>query len=349
MDIIEKELNPIENGQFPEVPIEKVDGPVFSLSASLTRQALGLSEMASVNLTEIVSVACKTSSGMNAKAKIKNGIAEFFANGGNDVRVKFNIRPLQAGSGTPSSENERALTGWGGANLGINGKNLYNVEDGGVSYYCDAGNKYAYTGNVYSIVIPCKPNTKYTVSKKRTSRFKVWTMHEEPAAGVDCYCVVTDNSAESITVTTDSESCYLGAYVWYKQLDESNISKADILATVQVEFGETATEYGPYTGDLYNIPWSDDAGTVYAGDFDCSTGKLSVYPYIASYVDETLVGPWISSLDAYSAEATPSEGAQVVDLGGEPTVYELDPVELETAELNNYVWVDCGNITEVIY
>ena len=73
----------------------------------------------------------------------------------------------------------------------------------------------------------------------------------------------------------------------------------------------------------YSVDWTADAGTVYGGSYEAVSGELKTRPYIASYNGETLVGPWVSSMDEYAAGTTPTTGAQVVDMGGTETAYQL--------------------------
>lgn len=98
----------------------------------------------------------------------------------------------------------------------------------------------------------------------------------------------------------------------------------------------------------YAEDWTLQAGTVYGGTVDVVSGALKARPYIASYTGETLVGPWVSSMDAYTPGGTPTAGAQVVDVGGTETSYQLTPQEINTLVGANDVWSDSGDVT-VIY
>ena len=69
---------------------------------------------------------------------------------------------------------------------------------------------------------------------------------------------------------------------------------------------------------------------VYAGYVNANTRELYLRPVYQEYAGEELVGPWMSSLDEYSEEATPTEGAFVIDFGGELTSYEITPFMLQT-------------------
>lgn len=98
----------------------------------------------------------------------------------------------------------------------------------------------------------------------------------------------------------------------------------------------------------YAEDWTLQAGTVYAGSYEAVSGKLKARPQYASYNGETLVGPWLSSMDVYEEGTTPTTGAQVVDLGGTETSYQLTPHEINTLVGANDVWSDSGDVT-VIY
>lgn len=137
---------------------------------------------------------------------------------------------------------------------------------------------------------------------------------------------------------------------------------------VQVESGSTATAWEPYEnicpisgrtgldvyagptsaiGDAttYSMDWTSPAGTVYAGSADVVTGDIKAAPYYASYNGEPLVGPWVSSMDVYDPEGTPTTGAQVVDLGGTMTEYHITGQDIITLVGDNYIWSDSGDVT----
>lgn len=98
----------------------------------------------------------------------------------------------------------------------------------------------------------------------------------------------------------------------------------------------------------YAEDWTLQAGTVYGGTVDVVSGVLKAKPYISSYNGETLVGPWLSSMDGYTPSGTPTAGAQVVDVGGTETSYQFTPQEINTLVGANDVWSDSGDVT-VIY
>lgn len=101
-------------------------------------------------------------------------------------------------------------------------------------------------------------------------------------------------------------------------------------------------------GTTHPVSWETEAGTVYGGEMELVSGILKARPYYASYNSETLVGPWISSMDVYTPGTTPTIGAQVVDLGGTETVYQLTPTQITTLKGQNNIWADTGDVTVVV-
>lgn len=162
------------------------------------------------------------------------------------------------------------------------------------------------------------------------------------------------------TLTEDTEVYYGVALEAGKNYD----------ATIypQVESGSTITDWQPYSNicpisgrtganvyvsptpnvadaTTYTADWTTPAGTVYAGSADFVTGDIKSAPYYASYNGETLVGPWVSSMDEYNPEGKPTTGAQVVDLGGTMTDYHITGQDIITLVGDNYIWSYSGYVT----
>lgn len=104
----------------------------------------------------------------------------------------------------------------------------------------------------------------------------------------------------------------------------------------QLEAGSTATAYAPYSNicppEGYDIwdPVQDKMIQVYSGYVDAEARKLYLHPVYEEYDGEELVGPWMSSMDKYTEEGTPTEGAFVVDMGGDVTEYDITAFMLQT-------------------
>ena len=93
------------------------------------------------------------------------------------------------------------------------------------------------------IYFPCKKNTTYTISKFVTSRFRVGLSSVVPEFNVLLTGVISDNTAESITITTANDSLFIVAWLY----NSSGETKpwADVLASLQMEEGATATAFVP--------------------------------------------------------------------------------------------------------
>ena len=98
----------------------------------------------------------------------------------------------------------------------------------------------------------------------------------------------------------------------------------------------------------YSVDWTAEAGTVYGGRINIVSGSLKTRPHYASYNGETLVGPWVSSMDEYAAGATPTTGAEVVDLGGSETTYQLTPTQISLLTGQNNIWASNSGILTAI-
>ena len=172
------------------------------------------------------------------------------------------------------------------------------------------------------------------------------------------------NTSTTGTVTNDEKPfSYLIIRV------PKNAPEVNATIYVQLETGDTATSYAPYSNICPITGWSaadifreasydptaspyvtvSFGQTVYGGTLDVLKGKLYARPYYSSYNGETLVGPWVSSMDKYEEGATPTTGAEVLDLGGTITEITLTPTQIATIQRQvNYVWADCGPIIELI-
>lgn len=154
---------------------------------------------------------------------------------------------------------------------------------------------------------------------------------------VDGYKWAIASGIKQADVTT-SDLAYITIYP--KTALSAVLARYDVIVTPSASI---PTAPSPYAGNTYNIQLGD---TVYGGTLDVTNGKLYVFPHFDSYNGEPLVGPWLSSMDVYAEGTTPTVGAEVVDMGGTPTVYDLDPVTISTISgQTNNVWADAGDVT----
>ena len=190
------------------------------------------------------------------------------------------------------------------------------------------------------------------------------------------------------TVPNDSRIKYICVYVHnYAQSSSQNPwSISDVLNSLQIELGSTATEYEPYdpkhtvyggwvdliTGevcatyemaDLSNLNWSIYSGNrCNTADLSSSIKKSSSYSSLASLIGEQVIAGRMSMnlTDFPDAVACNSGGTLIKYYGGdlpqgkivyelaEPITYHLAPTQLQTFLGQNNVWSNADYV-EVEY
>ena len=292
------------------------------------------------------------------------------AAGGLPVKtLTANIEPTQSGTGDPSPDNVRPISGYTGVTVTRTGKNL--IDPAGMVrenvFSANADGSYTFTKTAQSSsgritnICDCrvKAGQMVTFSADITGT---------PTSGnlihFDLTATTTGSVRGSVICTVSGGkiigSCApiedtIGARLYW-QNNSTGIGDSVVLRNIQVEYGETATEYaGAAEVDTYTITFPTAAGTVYGGTlvvYADGSGTLTVdRAEIASYAGETLPGEWISDRDVYSAGTTPTTGAQVVYKLATPTTYALSAVQVAIM-LNgvNNVWTDAnGTLTAEYY
>ena len=188
-----------------------------------------------------------------------------FTDGADDYPVKdlvAHIEPVQSGSGDPSPENVRPITGWTGANVTRTGKNLLDASACIVGRYITSrGEIKATSGWSASDYIPVKSGETYTLSNYNP---------DGTAANHAFYCVDKSFLSRIPAAGNNTFTVPSGAYYVRVSIKTENLTGA------QLELGTTATAYEPYQGDTYAVTFPAEAGTVYGGTLDVTTGVLTV-------------------------------------------------------------------------
>lgn len=256
--------------------------------------------------------------------------------------LEVEIAPYQAGTGDPSGENIRPISGWKKANIVVNGVNQWNEQTEKGGYDPDSGLPLPGSNLASKTKTIVKPNTKYCfhAGRQRVSRV-FWY---EPDG------TFLPESVPNAANPDFEATSYANAHLMNLQMPTGY---GDVYTNdISVNYPAKDHSYHPYVGAVTEVDWEDDAGTVYGGTLDVLTGILTVTKgYIASYNGEELPGAWISDRDVYVAGESPTTGAEVVYDLAEPVEYELDPVEIRTLEaegLNN-IFADTGKILKCYY
>lgn len=264
-----------------------------------------------------------------------------------------NIEPVQSGSGDPSPDNVRPITGLTGCKLHHTGVSLI----GGDAF---VGNAFAKTANGYELSyngssIANRASAFADIRGLPAGRYTIAMLNPSYPAGVEVNIRrITAGSTVTMGVIINADSA-TGRRTYDIPENTTSLQLYIIPGTTPLNTSITMSDIvivregdasEPYKGNTYNITFPSEAGTVYGGTLDVVNRKLNSYPYYSSYNGETIIGPWISSMDVYTPGATPTLGAQVVDMGGAATSYDLSDVpEITTFLGTNNIWANRGDVT----
>lgn len=207
------------------------------------------------------------------------------------------IEPSQSGSGDPSPSNIRPITGWTGATVTRCGKNLLKpVVYVGVAYNPNIGATFSTT--LHSTQFTDNHNGTFSVSTSSTWRnfcllFPVksgvnyWGQYAFSSTGqggvtrgyLDNEYKVLDkiNSTDATQTFRAQLSNPEDAAYYYIVLTNRGTASATLTLTEPIIYiGTSATTYEAYTGTTYPITWQTEAGTVYGGTVDVTSGVLTV-------------------------------------------------------------------------
>lgn len=248
---------------------------------------------------------------------------------GYPLGVSVSWEPRQEGSGDPSPENVRPITGLDEVRVQQSGKNVLNV-----------------TGafrNAFNYVLPnaalvCGATYTYTCSTEVAS-----------GAGVGLFIIADDYALVSYlgpgksASFTVPENADFSQGMWLAGGSENALDGVSV-ESFMVEIGSTPTAYEPYqpgTTATLTLP-----ETIYGGTLDVGTGTLTVtQAEIESYNGENLPGQWISDRDIYTPGTQPSIGAQVVYALAESQTFQLAPQQIIALSGTNTLYADAGDIT----
>lgn len=194
------------------------------------------------------------------------------AGDGSIVRMlDVTVEPVQSGSGDPSPDNVRLISGWTGAEVTKAGKNLLNPNDCVDDMYIAVASEifqYISGASVYYAFV--KPNTTYSLSADKGDRTVVCSCNAIPAIGGKIKRTIINSGTFILpkTFTTAADETIIAIYV--------NRNAETKPTQIQLEPGSTSTAYEPYQGNTYSITFPSEAGTVYGGTLDVVNGKLTV-------------------------------------------------------------------------
>lgn len=249
-------------------------------------------------------------------------------------KLEIEFLPKQAGTGDPSPENVRPISGITSLEVTRCEKNLLNPEK--VNAISDGyGLTVTYEGeNVVHIV--GKPNN----ADNGNLAFNIVSSSDYRLSGKGLVITAFNLSGNLTLVdayglrTSTENSIAIIAY-----LDNTVTYDARIQLAVSVE---NLTTYEPYQGNDYALTLPE---TIYGGTVDAMTGVgEKMWGYIASYNGESLPGEWISDRDVYGPGATPTTGAQVAYKLAAPEPFKVTQISIPSLESENTFFTNGENM-----
>ena len=183
-------------------------------------------------------------------------------------KLVIDIEPKQEGSGDPSPDNVRAISGWDSVKAIRTGGNLLDLASMGGTYVNGA---YVFTESITKIIpLPIGYSGKYTI----TADIEYNSL---TARGLYLEILYTDGTKDAVGVPNAN-----GGSKHYQLITKNNVERimmtwgsAGIITTfrnAQIELGTTTTAYEPYQGTEYTAQFGQ---TIYGGTLDWKTGKLT--------------------------------------------------------------------------
>ena len=204
-----------------------------------------------------------------------SGAIASFSDGADNLPVKdltINITAVQSGTGDPSPTNIRLISGWTGANVVMTGVNIYNRADKASedTYYLDSTGTPVFNNSYYtSNFIKVKPYTYYYYAINGVPA-RSETMHNAPRIAYYTeqkeYISSSDSTGRGISFHTPSNCAYIKVPMYRIH--------AEYLAAMITEGTTAPTTYSAF-GTTYPITWQDEAGTIYGGMINLTTGVLT--------------------------------------------------------------------------
>ena len=172
------------------------------------------------------------------------------------------ITPVQSGSGDPSPDNERPISGWTGCNVVRCGKNLFDKTTASLNRYINntGGTTPSQYNQDVTDYIEVKAGATYTIShSKNNTNFSAFYDENKNKIGT-----VFPN--DQFPKKAPANAKYLRVTFIHGYID-----------SLQIETGSQTTDYAPYvTPTQYSITFPSEAGTVYGGTLDVTSGVLTV-------------------------------------------------------------------------
>lgn len=254
------------------------------------------------------------------------------------------ILPTQSGTGDPSSDNIRHISGVTSVTVTRTGKNLFDIE----GWLRNNGLSVNKTGNDYLL------NRGQNLLYRNPLVFAsydtdvIFSGEVVPDSDSNAWLQFL-NAGGSVISSIQGEMEISG--VSRIRYNYSGNGSATIKSPMIRHVSVTDGVFEPYQGQSVTIPLVDSGNeplTVYGGTLNTITGELTVtWGSIAEYDGETLTGVWMSDRDVYVAGTSPTNGAQVVYelAAADYQTYQLTPAQISAIAGYNALYTNVASLT----
>ena len=186
--------------------------------------------------------------------------------------VIVGIVPVQSGSGDPAPDNVRPISGWTGTKVVRTGKNLLDLSTLRSGRF-DETTPFPATNVCTDGYSAVKGGSTICLDQDDNSNFagryiRFYDANHTYINSVDSY------THGAVTFSVPENACYF-RIMWYNT--DAYTALGDITSVhPRIAYGSSPAYYEAYAGTIIPISWEDEAGTVYGGTLDATTGVLTV-------------------------------------------------------------------------
>lgn len=268
-----------------------------------------------------------------------------------------NIVPAQAGSGDPSPENVRPISGYTGVTVTRSGRNI--LPNNAAETVTQSGVTFTQKSDGLHLNGKATENIYYNLITRNANAptLKAGTYTLRPIASSLSYDMdlrISDVSAQSRThmvktepaTFTETEDMQMFCFLFVP----SGATFSDFVVTPQLEAGTESTDYEPYNGATYPITFPTEAGVISGGILTVNSdgsGTLVVNQKrvtLTSALDWKQVGSIGTSLRTYvnfEDHAPMTDGWTYSDVKCSHLRYEAG----NSGEFGTFNWTFAGNFT----
>lgn len=236
--------------------------------------------------------------------------------------MKAEIIPVQSGSGDPSPDNVRPISGFSEVKVTRTGKNLFDKSKAVIGKFINISLQEIENGaKSHSELIPVKPSTAYFMNGFGNSGYFAILAVDANKQPITWYGGASKDAPFTATTPSNCHYVYLNF----------NTDQIDTMAFYE---GNTNEGYIPYQGNAYTIQLGE---TVYGGTLDVRRGKVRVTKAVAT-IDGTSI-----KVEGIYANGTAYTN-NVPDIEGDPQYIHQRDARVQCDKLKSSSFVNISNV-----